>query len=374
MKQNTPMMGWTSRELFQNGVTADEILSMADALLRRGLADAGYRCLFIHDGWALPERDADGALVPDPAKFPCGIKALADALHEKGLFLGLYAGSGAMTPAGCPGTYRHELRDAETFGAWGVDYVEYNGCCYPDPGNTKYRFRTFAFAMGAKAPGVRFGFSFPGDEEALSWAAETGTVFCCPDDSLVKDESALRERITRIEENDAYRQLGCFCCLGPLAAGLAADEAEGASPAFAKMQFAFWCLSASPLMLACDVRTADDGVIALLCDPALLAIDQGTAARRPFFIEQRYDFCREAPIIARFTDDGSAAVGVFNFSKNRRFGWGSSFLTEKLGLPEPLGTMHLREVLTGMEYDSWNGLVNLDAEAHDCSVYVTSVK
>ena len=57
----------------------------------KGLKDAGYQYVNIDDCWSLRERDADGNLVPDPAKFPNGIKAVADYVHGKGLKLGIYA-------------------------------------------------------------------------------------------------------------------------------------------------------------------------------------------------------------------------------------------------------------------------------------------
>lgn len=41
------------------------------------------------DCWAASKRNAAGAIVPDPARFPSGMKALADYVHSKGMKLGL---------------------------------------------------------------------------------------------------------------------------------------------------------------------------------------------------------------------------------------------------------------------------------------------
>lgn len=46
------------------------------------------------------ERDANGDLQADPVKFPSGMKALGDYIHERGLKFGLYAGAGVLTYAG----------------------------------------------------------------------------------------------------------------------------------------------------------------------------------------------------------------------------------------------------------------------------------
>ena len=51
------------------------IKGIADIFVSRGLKDAGYQYVNIDDCWALPQRNAQGDLVPDPVRFPNGIKA-----------------------------------------------------------------------------------------------------------------------------------------------------------------------------------------------------------------------------------------------------------------------------------------------------------
>ena len=72
----------------------------------------------------------DGNLVPDPARFPSGIKALADYVHAKGLKFGIYTSAGTKTcnTAGFPGGLGHEQQDANLFASWGVDYLKYDNC------------------------------------------------------------------------------------------------------------------------------------------------------------------------------------------------------------------------------------------------------
>ena len=57
----------------------------------------------VDDCWALRERDATGAVVPDPARFPSGIPALAEYVHSKGMLLGWYSAMGTGTCEGFPG-------------------------------------------------------------------------------------------------------------------------------------------------------------------------------------------------------------------------------------------------------------------------------
>ncbi len=63
---------------------------IADIFVTKGLKAVSYQYVNLDDCWALPNRDADGKLVPDPVRFPHGIKAVADYVHSKGLKLGIY--------------------------------------------------------------------------------------------------------------------------------------------------------------------------------------------------------------------------------------------------------------------------------------------
>ena len=51
---------------------------MADRMAADGYLDAGYQYVNIDDCWMSKERDSNGDLVPDPDRFPSGMKALAD--------------------------------------------------------------------------------------------------------------------------------------------------------------------------------------------------------------------------------------------------------------------------------------------------------
>lgn len=51
---------------------------MADTLVSDGYRSVGYEYVIIDDCWLASERDQDGRLLPDPKRFPSGIKHLAD--------------------------------------------------------------------------------------------------------------------------------------------------------------------------------------------------------------------------------------------------------------------------------------------------------
>ena len=79
----TPPMGWNSWNTFNTNINENLIRAVADAFVKDGYKDAGYKYIIIDDCWSMKQRNKEGNLVPDPAKFPGGIKALADYIHSK---------------------------------------------------------------------------------------------------------------------------------------------------------------------------------------------------------------------------------------------------------------------------------------------------
>ena len=81
----TPPMGWNSWNTFTWDINEKMICEMADRMVEDGYLEAGYEYLVIDDCWSLKQRDADGNLVPDPEKFPHGMKWVSDYVHGKHL-------------------------------------------------------------------------------------------------------------------------------------------------------------------------------------------------------------------------------------------------------------------------------------------------
>jgi len=79
---------------------------------------AGYEYVVIDDCWQV-KRDARRKIVADPEHFPSGMRALAKAIHGKGLKFGIYSDAGSMTCGKRPGSKDHEAQDAKTYAEWG---------------------------------------------------------------------------------------------------------------------------------------------------------------------------------------------------------------------------------------------------------------
>jgi len=108
----------------------------------------------IDDCWQV-RRDAAGKIVADPERFPSGIKALADAIHAKGLKFGIYSDAGTMTCAKRPGSKNHEVQDAKTYAEWGVDYLKYDWCS-TDGQDTRDSYAKMSHALRASGRPIVF--------------------------------------------------------------------------------------------------------------------------------------------------------------------------------------------------------------------------
>jgi len=143
----TPQMGWNSWNHFGCFVNENVIRQTIDAIVRTGLATAGYNYVNVDDCWA-SSRLANKTIVADPTSFPSGMKALADYAHSKGVKFGLYSDAGYETCAGRPGSLGYEKIDASTYASWNVDYLKYDNC-NPDVSKPEERYPVMRDALNA---------------------------------------------------------------------------------------------------------------------------------------------------------------------------------------------------------------------------------
>jgi alpha-galactosidase len=125
----TPPMGWNSWNHFFQHVTDADVRAAADAMVANGMRDAGYIYVNIDDGWQGTRRP-DGTIQSND-RFP-DMKVLTDYVHARGLKLGIYSSPGTKTCAKFEGSYGHEVQDAKTYAAWGIDYLKYDLCSFGD--------------------------------------------------------------------------------------------------------------------------------------------------------------------------------------------------------------------------------------------------
>ena len=86
----TPPMGWNSWNNLGPKVSEEYVRQTADAFISSGFKECGYEYVVIDDCWSVKAgRDRNGDLVPDPERFPNGMRVVADYVHSRGLKIGI---------------------------------------------------------------------------------------------------------------------------------------------------------------------------------------------------------------------------------------------------------------------------------------------
>jgi len=137
----TPPMGWMSWQRFKcntNCIThpshclSEKLIErIVKAMKRDGFLSVGYNYVSIDDCWLNHQRDSMGNLIPDPIRFPNGIKYLSNFIHSHGFKFGIYGAVGQKTCMNFPGNANHIDRDAKQYAEWGVDMFKFDGCFVP---------------------------------------------------------------------------------------------------------------------------------------------------------------------------------------------------------------------------------------------------
>ena len=276
-----PPMGWNSWNKFQCNINEDFIKRTADAMVSTGMRDAGYQFINIDDCWSIESaaRDASGALQPDPNRFPNGIKPIADYVHSLGLKMGIYGDRGSETCGHRAGSGGHEVTDATTFAAWGIDYLKYDNCPDPgpDPGPTILpEYQAMRDALdGVDRPIVYSicAWSF------YEWANRIG--------NLQRTTSDIKNEWTSIVAN-AKTNLAVAAYAGPnhwndpdmLEVGNSDNGAGSVTDVENQSHFSLWAIASAPLIAGNNLFDANMSAAtkAILTNKEIIAIDQDAMA------------------------------------------------------------------------------------------------
>ncbi|XP_015282997.1 PREDICTED: alpha-N-acetylgalactosaminidase [Gekko japonicus] len=284
----TPPMGWLAWERFrcnidckndpQNCISEKLFVEMANCLVTDGWKDLGYEYVNIDDCWMAKERDAKGRLVPDPERFPSGIKALADYVHSLGLKLGIYGDLGTHTCGGYPGTTLDQIeQDALTFAEWGVDMLKLDGC-YSSAEYQAKGYPRMTRALNATGRLIAYSCSWPAYQGGLppqvnytlltnvcnlwrnyddiqdSWDSVLSIV-----DWFSKNQDVLQPQAGPGHWNDPDMLIiGNF--------GLSEEQSRS--------QMALWTILAAPLFLSTDLRTISQSSQEILQNKLMIKINQ----------------------------------------------------------------------------------------------------
>ena len=274
----TPPMGWNSWNTFQGNINEKMVKEMADAMVSSGMRDAGYVYLVLDDAWMAKERDPKtGDLIPDPVKFPGGMKYVSDYVHSKGLKFGLYNCAGTLTCAGYPGTRGYEYQDARFYASVGIDYLKFDWC-NTDGINAKEAYATMSNALKKAGRPVVFSLCEWGQNRPWTWASPVGHLWRTTGDITNLFEgtknygtwSAL-SAMKILDSQDSLRKYagpGHWNDPDMLEVGNGFPESEN------RAHFSMWSMIAAPLIAGNDLRKMSTSTKAILTNREVIAINQ----------------------------------------------------------------------------------------------------
>jgi len=327
----TPPMGWNSWNTLCYRLTAEKVKTAARAMDASGLADHGWSYINLDDWWEMnnsgcprvemrkndfggredvvgPARDSSGRIIPNRS-FP-DMKGLTDYIHSLGLKAGLYSSPGPLTCGKCEGSYGHELSDAESWAAWGFDYVKYDWCSYGDvfkkeTGRRSSDVATYedmsmreAFIKPYRLMGeclkkqkrdIVYSFCQYGMAHTEQWGDKIGGN-CWRSWGDLKDtwpwmEQAVEGRINA--EHWKYNRPGWWADPDMMIVGqqysFGCDHTTFLTPNEQYTHVSLWAMLGSPLLIGCDLAAMDAFTKSLLVNDEVIAVSQdrlGKTARR----------------------------------------------------------------------------------------------
>ncbi|MGH2795505.1 MAG: glycoside hydrolase family 27 protein, partial [Actinomycetota bacterium] len=256
----TPPMGWNSWNAFGERVDETVIRQTAGAMAASGLRGCGYRAIVIDDCWSVMEgRDRDGNLVPDPIRFPSGMKSLADHVHDLGFEFGIYSDAAERTCAGYPGSYGYEEQDAHLWASWGIDLLKYDYCHAPrDRGTAVDRYARMGEALRATGRPIVYSICEWGERSPHRWGRRAGGHMWRVSNDVLDRWEDVDRAFDIAAEVAPYGGRGGWNDLDMLVVGLnGRGQIPGAGMTLEeyRTQMTMWCVACSPLMIGCDVRT-----------------------------------------------------------------------------------------------------------------------
>ena len=316
----TPPMGWNSWNCWALSVSQEKVMSSAQALIDKGLADYGYCYMNVDDGWEAPKRNADGTIAVNE-KFP-SMKALGDWLHERGLKFGIYSSPGDYTCGGYLGSIDHELQDAESYNSWGVDYLKYDWCGYgrahakeKDKGVASYvrPYLLMQKFLREQPRDIFYSLCQYGMANVWEWGRFV-------DANSWRTTGDITDTWRSMYDIGFRKQAG----LAPYAApghwndpdmlivgkvGWSSNLRDSRlTPDEQYTHITLWTLLASNMLIGCDIAQMDDFTIGLLCNNEVNLVNQDILGKQADRISKEGDI----EVWGRPLSDGSMAIGFFN--------------------------------------------------------------
>ena len=400
----TPPMGWNSWNCFAGAVSEERVKSAADAMVKSGLINHGWTYINVDDFWQNHRdskdptlrgefRDTNGVIVPN-SRFP-DMKGLADYIHGLGLKAGLYSSPGPWTCGGCAASWQHEEQDAQTYAAWGFDYLKYDWCSYgsiasgkmtnvanvPLYGKTStniagaiYPYQLMGKFLREQKRDIVFSLCQYGMADVWKWGGSVNG-------NCWRTTGDITDQWGRTDHNwqgsvsgIGFSQDKCapfakpgnwndpdMLVVGEV--GWGKTHPSRLTPDEQYSHISLWCLLAAPLLIGCDMEKFDDFTLNLLSNDEVLALDQDELGQQATCVLKDGDL----RVYEKTLADGGRAFGIFNLGATVA-NWDFKALTQ-FGLA---GRYHVRDLWRQKDLADVNatdGVLPLTIPAHGVVLY-----
>lgn len=319
----TPPMGWNSWNCFRSDIADAKIRTIADRMIRSGLAARGYSYVNMDSGWQSKKRGgAYNSIIPKDG-FP-DMKSLCDHIHSLGLKAGIYSGPYTVPwgSDGCGsssgiwdtnyqkfrekyiGINKHEPDDARQWAAWGFDYMKYDWN-YTDMTTAERMHR----ALRDTSRDIVYSITTDVEFSDAARVKELANLWRSNKDMGPLWELFLHNGITNTRQWNPLIGPGHWfdLCL------TAFMPRDGNS--FTRNELiahiSCWMMRPSPIMIDCDQHLMNDTFVqSLLCNEEIIAVNQDRLGKpaASLFKDDTWD------VQIKPLSDGNYALAYFNLS------------------------------------------------------------
>jgi alpha-galactosidase len=366
----TPPMGWNSWNAFQANISEKLVRETVDSMISSGMKDAGYTYIVLDDGWMMMERNKMGDLVPDPVKFPNGMKAVADYVHSKGFKFGLYNCAGTKTCGGYPGARGYEYQDARLYASFDVDYLKFDWCSSQGL-NAKEAYTTMSKALRLAGRPIVFSLCEWGDNKPWEWASEvgqlwrtTGDIYNCFD--CIKNNGTWNAW-GAVQIMDKQKGLRKYAGPGHWNDPDMMEVGNGMPLNEGRAHFSLWCMMAAPLIAGNDLRSMSKETISTLTNKEAIAIDQDSLGVQGYVYLEKDSVDTWIKPLA----NNELAVCFFNRSKQPvsiNYNWKLNAVNDtisKIFIDFNTSTFTLRNVWTKKDTGTTDNIFTAIVPSHD---------
>lgn len=253
-------------------------------MVSSGMKAVGYEYIVIDDCWH-GERDEQGFIHEDKAKFPSGMKALADYVHSKGLKLGIYSDAGIKTCGGKPGSRGYEYQDALMYAKWGIDYLKYDWCSTENI-NPIGAYTTMSNALYKTGRPIVLSICEWGDNKPWEWAEDigylwrtTGDIYNCFDCEENHGDWSSWGVLQILDMQEGLRK---YAGPGHWNDPDMMEVGNGMSTSEDRAHFTMWAMIAAPLIAGNNLSDMSQETIDILTNKEMIAINQDTLGVQGF--------------------------------------------------------------------------------------------